>query len=271
MINRNLITVKNSPVGTVNYMLTHFLSFFCSTSMLTEYRMHLISTICIFQTKGKKSCPRRLSCTVHQNSMIYEFVFLPYDTTGTWQGPLGPALPQCGTLGKTACCLFCGDRQQLTWMIKSWMEKYLMDNFPTSYSHRISVWIYSSQVQGQLLEWTCEPNYNQMRFWRHCRRRVMVPNYRSTTCCSSSLLAAPLKKLHSWRLQNQPLVTTFIMEKEMAAHSSTLAWRIPWTEELGGQQSTGHKESDTTERLNWTESTVGTIGEREVMETPFYI
>ena len=39
------------------------------------------------------------------------------------------------------------------------------------------------------------------------------------------------------------------LEKEMATHSSILAWRIPWTEELGGLQSTGHKESDTTERL----------------------
>ena len=29
------------------------------------------------------------------------------------------------------------------------------------------------------------------------------------------------------------------LEKEMATHSSTLAWRIPWTEELDGQQSTG--------------------------------
>ena len=27
--------------------------------------------------------------------------------------------------------------------------------------------------------------------------------------------------------------------KEMAIHSSTLAWRIPWTEELGRLQSTG--------------------------------
>ena len=37
------------------------------------------------------------------------------------------------------------------------------------------------------------------------------------------------------------------LEKEMATHSSTLAWRIPWTEEPGGLQSTGGKESDTTE------------------------
>ena len=34
------------------------------------------------------------------------------------------------------------------------------------------------------------------------------------------------------------------LEKEMATHSSILAWRIPWTEEPGGLQSTGRKESD---------------------------
>ena len=29
------------------------------------------------------------------------------------------------------------------------------------------------------------------------------------------------------------------LEKEMATHSSILAWRIPWTEEFGGLQSVG--------------------------------
>ena len=29
------------------------------------------------------------------------------------------------------------------------------------------------------------------------------------------------------------------LEEEMATHSSILAWRIPWTEEPGGLQSTG--------------------------------
>ena len=29
------------------------------------------------------------------------------------------------------------------------------------------------------------------------------------------------------------------LEKEMAAHSSILAWKIPWTEEPGGLQSMG--------------------------------
>ena len=37
------------------------------------------------------------------------------------------------------------------------------------------------------------------------------------------------------------------LEKEMATHPSNLAWRIPWTEELGGLQSMGRKESDATE------------------------
>ena len=39
------------------------------------------------------------------------------------------------------------------------------------------------------------------------------------------------------------------LEKGMTTHFSILAWRIPWTEEPGGLQSTGHKESDTTERV----------------------
>ena len=37
------------------------------------------------------------------------------------------------------------------------------------------------------------------------------------------------------------------LEESMAAHSSILAWKIPWTEEPGGLQSMGHKQSDTTE------------------------
>ena len=39
------------------------------------------------------------------------------------------------------------------------------------------------------------------------------------------------------------------LEKEMATHSSVLAWRIPQTEEAGGLQSMGSQESDTTKRL----------------------
>ena len=38
------------------------------------------------------------------------------------------------------------------------------------------------------------------------------------------------------------------LEKAMAPHSSTLAWKIPWMEEPGRLQSMG---SDTTERLHF--------------------
>ena len=37
------------------------------------------------------------------------------------------------------------------------------------------------------------------------------------------------------------------LEKEMATHSGTLAWKIPWMEEPGGLYPWGHIESDTTE------------------------
>ena len=56
----------------------------------------------------------------------------------------------------------------------------------------------------------------------------------------ASLVAQRLKHLPSVREtwvrslgQEDPL------EKEMATHSSILAWRIPWTEEPGGLQSMG--------------------------------
>ena len=41
------------------------------------------------------------------------------------------------------------------------------------------------------------------------------------------------------------------MEKEMAPHSSTLAWKIPWMEEPGRLQSMGRWGSDTTEWLHF--------------------
>ena len=49
--------------------------------------------------------------------------------------------------------------------------------------------------------------------------------------------------IRSWG-QEDPL------EKEMAIHSSIIAWKIPWTEEPGRLQSMGRKESDMTERLH---------------------
>ena len=42
-----------------------------------------------------------------------------------------------------------------------------------------------------------------------------------------------------WETWVQSLGWEDPLEKEMATHSSTLAWKIPWTEEPGGLQSMG--------------------------------
>ena len=48
-------------------------------------------------------------------------------------------------------------------------------------------------------------------------------------------------------MQVQSLGQEDPLGQEMATHSSILAWRIPWTEEPGGLQSIGSKESDISE------------------------
>jgi len=45
--------------------------------------------------------------------------------------------------------------------------------------------------------------------------------------------------LAMWETWVQPLGQEDPIEKEMAPHSSTLAWKIPWMEELGRLQSMG--------------------------------
>ena len=45
------------------------------------------------------------------------------------------------------------------------------------------------------------------------------------------------------------------LEEEMATYSSTLAWKITWTEEPGGLQSMGSQELDTAQRLSNTDQT----------------
>ena len=42
-----------------------------------------------------------------------------------------------------------------------------------------------------------------------------------------------------WETRVQSLGWEDLLEKEMATHSSILAWKIPWTEEPGRLQSMG--------------------------------
>ena len=54
------------------------------------------------------------------------------------------------------------------------------------------------------------------------------------------LVAQTIKHLPAmWETQVRSLGREDPLEKEMATHSSTLAWKIPWTEEPGRLQSVG--------------------------------
>ena len=56
----------------------------------------------------------------------------------------------------------------------------------------------------------------------------------------ASLVAQKLKRLPGmWETPVRSLGWEDPLEKEMAVHSSTLAWRIPWREEPGRLQSMG--------------------------------
>ena len=56
----------------------------------------------------------------------------------------------------------------------------------------------------------------------------------------ASLVVQRLKHLPAmWQTWVQSLGWEDPLEKEMETHSSILAWKIPWTEEPGGLQSTG--------------------------------
>ena len=56
----------------------------------------------------------------------------------------------------------------------------------------------------------------------------------------TTLVAQTVKRLPTMReTRVRSLGREDPLEKEMAARSSTLAWKIPWTEEAGGLQSMG--------------------------------
>ena len=56
----------------------------------------------------------------------------------------------------------------------------------------------------------------------------------------TSLVAQTVKHLSTmWETWVRALSWEDPLEKEMAIHSSTIAWKIPWTEEPGGVQSMG--------------------------------
>ena len=56
----------------------------------------------------------------------------------------------------------------------------------------------------------------------------------------TSLVAQTVKRLSTMQgTRVQSLGREDLLEKEMAIHSSTIAWKIPWTEKPGRLQSMG--------------------------------
>ena len=97
-------------------------------------------------------------------------------------------------------------------------------------------------------------------FYRHVIMHQPDLKWEETT--SQHLFYSPHGTFQHWKFRSiyvsvprqeiqeiwfQPLGREDSLEKEMATHSSTLAWRIPWTEETGRLKAMGHRESDMTE------------------------
>ena len=70
-----------------------------------------------------------------------------------------------------------------------------------------------------------------MHFSLHCYLKIFKLHY----IHEYSLVAQTVKRLSTMQeTWVQSLSWEDLLEKEMAIHSSTIAWQIPWTEEPGG-------------------------------------
>ena len=84
-------------------------------------------------------------------------------------------------------------------------------------------------------------NYHTIAFISHASKVTLKTLQASLNSTSwTSLVAQTVKRLPTmWETQVQSLRREDFLEKEMATHSSILAWKISWTEEPGRPQSMG--------------------------------
>ena len=93
----------------------------------------------------------------------------------------------------------------------------------------------------------------------HCRQMLYHPSHQGRTVYLFHYVLSLFNQSRvgfkghtiSYGCHSKLLHTGYLMEKAMASHSSTFAWKIPWTEEPGELQSLGSLESDMTERLHF--------------------
>ena len=94
----------------------------------------------------------------------------------------------------------------------------------------IQVYALTSNAEEAEVEWFCEDLQDLLE---------LTPQ-KDVLFIMTSLVAQTVKHLLTMQeTRVQSLGQEDPMEKEMATHSSTLAWKIPQTEEIGGLQSKG--------------------------------
>ena len=129
--------------------------------------------------------------------------------------------------------------------------------FKTSFNH-----LYSASLPNRCKEASIKSNFHNWRWAFHLGKRLLLLSFRITGLLLDPglihlwfpkanmpgviikhLLGLPWR-LRRWRIYLQcrrpgfdPWFGKNPLEKDMATHSSILAWRIPWTEEPGGLQS----------------------------------
>ena len=84
------------------------------------------------------------------------------------------------------------------------------------------------------------PEFSNCNFY-HCEIKIMLAFFNGLVTNDYMMLSTSPCVLPMYPLK---------LEKEMATHSSVLAWRIPWAEDPGRRQSMGSQESDMTYQLN---------------------
>ena len=113
-------------------------------------------------------------------------------------------------------------------LISKICKEFLQISKRLSHRKRGTEWE-QGEIRGRKTEWTVSIKDGQ------------TPQYKA------SLIAQSVQNLPAVQeTQVRFLGWEDPLEKEMAIHSSTLAWRIPWTEEPGRLQFLGSQELDTT-------------------------
>ena len=145
------------------------------------------------------------------------------------------------------CTIFCSDyHPSFQALVFCYMYPFLILTKPSLSVHltHLDVWLLLCQLTLRFSCWEYpkERQYHKKKVNRFLLLRAISikENKPPSDLSLASLVAQRLKHLSAmWETWVLSLGQEDPLEKEMAIHSSILAWRIPWVEEPGGLQFTG--------------------------------